>query len=77
MALNSTINAFSSIAGSGDASGVVQHQIMVGELLRDYARKVFNREFMAKLKGDNENIKLDVAFGTVKDAGSRELAKAA
>jgi hypothetical protein len=75
--LSGTMSSISGASISSANSDQNSAQRMFGKWLEDYARKIYAQEFMYELRGDNQNLRYDIAFGSVKDAGSRELAKSA
>ncbi|MCE2928119.1 MAG: hypothetical protein LW817_00625 [Candidatus Caenarcaniphilales bacterium] len=45
--------------------------------MQEVARKIAAREFMYKLRGENQILKLDVSVASLRDKGAIELAKSA
>jgi hypothetical protein len=75
--INYLTGSMSSVANGATTGPNTNAQRVFGKWLEEYSRKINAKLFMEELRGDNDNLRLDIAFGSVKDAGSRELAKAA
>jgi hypothetical protein len=75
--LTGTMSSLSNTSKLNAANNQNSAQRQYGKQLEDYARKIYAQEFMYELRGDNQNLRNDLRFASVKDQGSRELSKTA